>query len=403
MSKTAARVALLCALVGLGASVAATYVHYRLIVDPSYSSFCDVSASVSCTQVYLSPYSTFRGIPVAVLGALWFAGAALLVGIGLIAGDEVRENVTGYLFAASTLAMAVVLYFEYVSFSILKLVCVLCLVMAGSVVALFFFTGAKTPFPMTQLPRRAVQDLRRLIATPAAILVTVLFLAGAVAALMLFPRKGPEETTDTAATRASAPPPSQAQQSEFEGFMATSPRVDLGVASEGATVLVVKFNDFQCPPCRQSHMAYKPILAKYQAENPGKVRYVLKDFPLDAECNDSVTNTIHPSACEAAVAVRLAREHNREEAMIEWVFANQPSLTPDLVKQAAREVGQVTDFDAKYASTLELVKRDIALGKQFGVRATPTFFIDGLKLDGALPPQYFQQAIEYELKHANAR
>jgi protein-disulfide isomerase len=89
--------------------------------------------------------------------------------------------------------------------------------------------------------------------------------------------------------------------------------------------------------------------------------------------------------------------------MIEWVFANQPSLTPDLVKQAAREVGQVPDFDAKYASTLELVKRDIALGKQFGVRATPTFFIDGLKLDGALPPQYFQQAIEYELNRAKSK
>jgi uncharacterized membrane protein/protein-disulfide isomerase len=403
MSKAAARFGLLCALVGLGASVAAAYVHYRLIVDPSYSSFCDVSASVSCTQVYLSSYSTFRGIPVAVLGAVWFVGAALLASIGLIAGDEVRNNIAGYLFAASTLAMAVVLYFEYVSFSILKLVCVLCLVMAGSVVALFFLTGAKTPFPMTQLPRRAAQDLRRLISTPAAILGTVLFLGCAVATLVLFPRKGPAETAEAAAAPVSAPAPSQAQRSEFEGFMATSPRVDLGVPSEGATVLVVKFNDFQCPPCRQSHMAYKPILAKYQAENPGKVRYVLKDFPLDAECNDSVTNTIHPSACEAAVAVRLAREHNREDAMIEWVFSNQPALTPDLVKQGAREVGQVPDFDARYASTLELVKRDIALGKQFGVRATPTFFIDGLKLDGALPPQYFQQAIEYELNHPSAK
>jgi protein-disulfide isomerase len=67
------------------------------------------------------------------------------------------------------------------------------------------------------------------------------------------------------------------------------------------------------------------------------------------------------------------------------------------VRQAAREVGQVTDFDARYASTLDLVRRDIALGKQQGVRATPTFFINGLKIDGALPAQYFQQAIEHEL------
>ena len=163
----------------------------------------------------------------------------------------------------------------------------------------------------------------------------------------------------------------------------------LPIPAEGAKVLIVKFNDFQCPPCRNSHLAYKPILAKYVAEHPGQVRYVLKDYPLDAECNNNVANTIHPSACEAAVAVRLARTHNREEQMIEWIFANQPSLTPELVKQGAREVGLVTDFDAKYASTLESVKSDIAIGKQLGVNATPTFFINGKKVDGALAAAIF--------------
>ena len=77
-------------------------------------------------------------------------------------------------------------------------------------------------------------------------------------------------------------------------------------------------------------------------------------------------------------------------------------LTPDLVKQGARDVGQVTDFDAKYASTLESVKSDIALGKQLGVAATPTFFINGKKIDGALPPAIFQQAIAYELRTRNS-
>ena len=70
------------------------------------------------------------------------------------------------------------------------------------------------------------------------------------------------------------------------------------------------------------------------------------------------------------------------------------------MKQGARDVGQVLDFDAKYTSTLELVKADIAAGKQLGVMATPTFFINDKKVDGALAPQYFQQAIEYELTHA---
>ena len=58
------------------------------------------------------------------------------------------------------------------------------------------------------------------------------------------------------------------------------------------------------------------------------------------------------------------------------------------------------DFDGKYASSLELVKGDIALGRQLGVNSTPTFFINGVKVEGALPPQYFDQAIAYELAHA---
>jgi len=113
MSKSAARLALVCALVGLAASIAAAYIHYHLLFDPSYTSFCDVNATVSCTQVYLSRYSTFRGIPVAVFGAIWFAGALLLSIMGLVGSESTRENAPGYLFAASTLALAVVLYFEY--------------------------------------------------------------------------------------------------------------------------------------------------------------------------------------------------------------------------------------------------------------------------------------------------
>jgi protein-disulfide isomerase len=98
--------------------------------------------------------------------------------------------------------------------------------------------------------------------------------------------------------------------------------------------------------------------------------------------------------------VRLAQPHNRMDAMEEWLFNNQPSLTPPVVRQAAHDVGQVNDFDAKYAFTLELVKGDIALGHQLGVKSTPTLFINGVKFEGVLAPQYFDQAIAYELKRA---
>ena len=55
----------LLALVALGASIAALYVHYRLLTSPGYSSFCDISATVSCQQVLESAYGRVFGIPVA--------------------------------------------------------------------------------------------------------------------------------------------------------------------------------------------------------------------------------------------------------------------------------------------------------------------------------------------------
>src|SRR5262245_62930049 len=102
MSKGQARVALVCALVGLAASAWAANVHYHLLYDPHYTSFCDVSATVSCTTVYQSRFSTFRGVPVALLGGIWFVVAALLTVGSLTTGESTRESMPGYLFVWST-------------------------------------------------------------------------------------------------------------------------------------------------------------------------------------------------------------------------------------------------------------------------------------------------------------
>ena len=398
MTRRAASFALACALVGFGASVAAAYVHYQLLYDPTYRSFCDVSSRISCTEVYLSPYSTYRGVPVAIFGALWFAVAALLSVTGLRARDAVRESVPGYLFVLSTLALAVILYLGYASFVILNTVCVLCLTTYAAVVGLFLVSGAATSVPMTTLPRRAARDVRVLVSSPLAITLAVLFCAGAVTTLAFFPREGVMAAASENAAAAPAPL-SQDRRSEFERYFTSQPRIPIMVPNEGAKVLIVKFNDFQCPACGQSYLAYKPILAKFEAEQPGAVKMVLKDYPLNPNCNPNVSAMIHPAACDAAVAVRLAAIHNRADALEDYLYTHQPEMTAPMVRQAARDIGQVTDFDAKYQSTLALVKGETGLGKQLSVSQTPTFFINGVKLEGMMAPQYFQQAIEYELAH----
>src|SRR5260370_2389563 len=220
MSKRAALFALLCALLGLGASGAAAYTHYHLLYDPSYRSFCDVTETISCTQVYQSRFSTFRGVPVAIFGAMWFAVAALLSVSGLTARQSVRESVPGYLFVLSTLALAVVLYLGYASFFLLKAVCLLCLTTYAAVIGLFLIAGAATSFPMTTLPQRIGRDLKVFARSPLAITVAVLFVAGAASTLAFFPREG-SVTSGVAA----APAVTQDQRSEFDRWYTSQPRV----------------------------------------------------------------------------------------------------------------------------------------------------------------------------------
>jgi uncharacterized membrane protein/protein-disulfide isomerase len=395
MTRRAALFALTCAFVGLIASTAAAVTHYHLLYDPTYRSFCDVSERVSCTQVYASRFSTVRGIPVAIFGAIWFAVAALLSVGGLTARDSVRESVPGYLFVLSTLALSVILYLGYVSLFVINAICLLCLTTYAAVIGLFLVSGAATSIPMKTLPRRATRDLRVLAASPLAIALVVLFFAGAATTVAFFPREGTSASGEPV-----APAATQDQRSEFERWYSSQPRVPMILSAEGAKVLIVKFNDFQCPACGQSYLSYKPVLAKYEADRPGAVKVVLKDYPLNRDCNDGLPQTIHPAACDAAVAVRLAGSRSKTDAMEEWLYTHQPSMTSPSVRQAAKDIAQITDFDARYSGTLALVKSDVALGRQLGVKSTPTFFINGVKIEGALPPQYFDQAIAFELQRA---
>ena len=69
---------LLLALLALGASTAASVVHYHLLTDRAYHSVCDINATWNCSQVYESRFGAFLGIPVALGGVVWSAAVTLL-------------------------------------------------------------------------------------------------------------------------------------------------------------------------------------------------------------------------------------------------------------------------------------------------------------------------------------
>jgi uncharacterized membrane protein/protein-disulfide isomerase len=394
------------ALLGLGFSVAATWVHYQIINDPMHASFCDVSATLNCTEAYTSRFGTFGGVSVALFGLLFFAGVLVLIAL-CGPSKQASANLAGYVFALSTIGLAVVLYLAYASYFILHVVCLLCAGTYVAVIGLFVLSGAATKFPMTSLPMRMLTDLQLLVRNPRALTASVAFVAAAIAAIVVFPEQPVSAAVDQpggeqqaqAQTAAMAPVPA-AQQQQLEQYLAAQPRKVVMAPSDGAAVVILKFNDYQCPGCGQTYRDYKPVLAKWAKEAPGKVKFIMKDYPLERECNAFVGQDLHLGACEAAVAVRLARENGKGEAMEEWLYSNQPAMNPDTVKKAAATVGGVIDFDKRYAATLELVKADIAQGAQLKIGGTPTFFMNGMQLPG-LRGEYFDAAIAWELKRVS--
>jgi uncharacterized membrane protein/protein-disulfide isomerase len=433
MHSTARRWLLIFAVFGLLTSGTSTYVHYQVLQNRGYTSFCDVNQTVNCTDAYLSAYGSFAGVPVALLGFLWFVLATLLAWLavkapersrkpettarsrgraeagreaarGEAAGDDVRDSAPGYLFVLSTIGLAIILYLAYAAFFILKALCLLCLGTYIAVIGLFVLSGIVMDYPMTTLPNRLSRDVRRLFASPAAIAIALVFLVGAATAIAFFPK----DITSGGATEPEAAAGAQAQPagqppSEFEQWYLKQPMVDAGVPLQGEKVQIVKFNDYMCPACGQSYRDYKPVLAKYQASNPGAIRFITKDYPLDPECNFNTPGGQHHASCEAAAAVRMAEAHGKKEAMEDWLYSNQSSLTPHSVKEAAATIAGITDFDAQYPRVLPAIKADIAAGGAVNVRSTPTFIINGRLIAGALPTQFFDQAIALELKRMGVK
>src|SRR5262245_6950275 len=99
---------LFAALAGFAFAGAASYVHYKLITEPSYVSPCDISARFSCSDLYLSSYGTWHGVPVALAGVLFFGMAAIVAGSGVL------------LFVLSTVGVAASAYFGAISLFVMK-------------------------------------------------------------------------------------------------------------------------------------------------------------------------------------------------------------------------------------------------------------------------------------------
>jgi protein-disulfide isomerase len=154
-----------------------------------------------------------------------------------------------------------------------------------------------------------------------------------------------------------------------------------------APVTIVMFSDFQCPACAATHPVLKKVIAQY----PGKIRFVVRDYPLVQA---------HPNAFQAAQAANAARAQGKFFEYIELLYNNQSSLDEASLKRYAAEIGlNQKQFDADLMSGkfADEVRKDAADGNEYGIGSTPTIFVNGVKVRN-LSVKAFKQAIERALK-----
>jgi protein-disulfide isomerase len=192
-------------------------------------------------------------------------------------------------------------------------------------------------------------------------------------------------------------------------FAETMSKIDVkGRPTRGAKaskVVVVNFDDFECPFCSRLHQTLFPEIMK---EYGDRVTFIYKDYPLVE---------IHPWAIHAAVDANCLAAQNGDAYwdFADYIHANQHEVsnqkTPvgpaDELDRLAILQGQKHNLDMPKLQACIKAQDDSAIkasmkeGDAVGVEATPTLFINGQKIDGAVPISELRAALDRALKDAN--
>jgi protein-disulfide isomerase len=168
--------------------------------------------------------------------------------------------------------------------------------------------------------------------------------------------------------------------------------VDVGKApifgKEDASVTIVEFSDFQCPYCSRAAATVSELKKKYGS----KIKLAFKHFPLP----------MHKDARPTAEASMCVAEQGADKfwKFHDAVFKNQDKLDASNIAKVAKESGA---DEKKYADCVagkkyaDYIQKDMEYGEKVGVKSTPTFFINGQILNGAVPIDQFSEIIDDEL------
>jgi protein-disulfide isomerase len=157
--------------------------------------------------------------------------------------------------------------------------------------------------------------------------------------------------------------------------------------SDGAALTLMEYGDYEAPSCRQA----APVLHALGKRFGDDIRFAFRHFPIaDA----------HPRALAVAVAAEAAGAQGKFWPMHDRIFGSEFGIEPGALRRLAKELDLDLDrYDADIAggSHVAHVFEDFNSGTRSGVNGTPTFFINGARLDWDFQPETLRDALQRAL------
>lgn len=340
---------------------------------------CGAHRVMDCEAAATSAFSELFGLPIALLGLAVYAGLVVLT---LFDRKDLRlseaplrpATLATLLFAGS---VAYSIFLAGVSAFVLSSLCPFCIMLyvvnGMGLVTAAMWAGDK--------PHRVVLGL---LQQPRALASgwTIFFVGNFVFFLILGFQVGEIAERDR---RAKSRPDiaTLPQQAARDVHRPGAP----SMGPEDAPIQIVKFSNFPCPHCA----LLAEVLHQIKAEYPEEVRVEYRHFPLGHQ----------EHGMTAAQAAHCAHQQGAFWPMHDLLFASSPAHDEEAVRSYARELDlDEAAFSACLASdeSRRWVESDQLTGRRLGVEGTPSFFINGYQLSGALPMPLLRELIDEALE-----
>jgi uncharacterized membrane protein len=342
--------------------------HYFELKFPSgleSKSLCNVNHFFNCDKTTLSLFGNIFGVPVSLFGVL----VGILLMAGLIVKNENYERTIYFTLATNFVGCIVLLSY---SLFVVKGLCPFCTLyyIVSGIAFLFFYRKSISMKP-------ALNYLA---------IFAVIFLAiGGFTKMNIDSKtKAQTEIAGDLIKQYYSLPNLGAPKIVSEFKIASAPN---------APISIIIFSDFECPACKGLSELVPLFVARYQ----GQIDIQYFFYPLDNSCNPYMEKPLHQYACKAAFAASCMPKEDFAKAHDD-IFSNQDKFESGYLDNFIKS--NKLESCVADPKTKEKVVALIKAADPFNIRSTPSYLINGVKIEGVLPADQMYAILDEILKRS---